>query len=317
MTTTTFKIVGFDLGHAESAVCVSGADSSAQPEPIELSGAERDRQLLTVVGITRQGRTVVGQEASTARDLVEFHVGFKDQDLDNPEVAEPLRLFVRALAEDAVRRGHIPSDGSARWIVGAPSGWSEVVRRQYAELLQSAGLTLVEVTSESRAALLYARDADEVEIRDGQIDGDVLICDLGGLSSDYTRVKGLAPKPVDFGNVRLGAGLIDLEIMRRQLETELPPNIKQVLSTIPAERRRFELICRRAKEAYFNASPDTVNNPGYEAGVSARIYDQDDRASTVDVYLRKPEMEAVLDAPQAALGGVSWRAAFRRDLESA
>lgn len=312
-------IVGFDLGHAETTLAKTRGASATSPEPVPLKGAPSGHPLLTVVGVQRNGTVMVGQEAAGAHGLTELHVAFKSPHFDDPTVSKPVQLFVEKVVEDAQENGHIPGNGAIHWTFGAPAGWPKQVRERYAQLLRNVGLGDAEVISESRGALLYARDAGDVRVDEGRLRSSVLIVDIGSSTTDYTRVRNLAPQPIDHGNVALGAGLIDAEIMRRVLvDPRLNPAVRMTVQSCPSEQRRLELICRRAKEEYFSAPEEAlVTDPFAERGYVGRLFPPEGRPVTVEVWLTKADMEAVLDTPLPALGNRSWRTAFREDFAAA
>ena len=69
------KILGFDLGDGESAVAVRDADSTVEPRMLPLLGRT---SLLSAVG-TREGRIVVGEEASVLAGAQDAQVRFKSR----------------------------------------------------------------------------------------------------------------------------------------------------------------------------------------------------------------------------------------------
>ncbi|HLH59844.1 MAG TPA: Hsp70 family protein [Streptosporangiaceae bacterium] len=309
-------IVGFDLGHGQTALAVAHADKDTYPAVLDLPGAV-GRQHVTAVAEHPGRGVLIGEEAAAARGISQLWLGFKSPDLGEESVSRPITLFVGKLVADLRAKALIPA-GPVRWVVGAPSGWAPSVRRAYARVLRKAGLTDVDVISESRAALLYARESGDVDLGAGGVDRPVLIVDIGSSTTDYTSVVGREATPLDHGNIRLGANLIDREILRYVLERHpLRGQLEEAMLDSPAERLRLELLCRRAKEDYFRVPSDRFrDDPDTRVSQMTEVATRDGYLDVV-VRLRKADMDAILAAPQKALAGLSWVEAFGSDLKMA
>jgi hypothetical protein len=311
-------VVGFDLGHGETAVTVANAGKTAPPTVLDLPGSSR-RQHVTAVAEHATRGVIVGEEAAYARDVSSLYLAFKAPDLDREDVKKPIKLFVGKIRDDIVAESMLPKGrGAPRWVFGAPSGWSPELREKYAKLLKSQKLAHVEVTPESRAALLYARDSGEVEIDADQLKGAVLIVDIGSSTTDFTSVIGQHDRPIDQGT-QLGANLIDKMILERELSAH--PQREAIEETIHRDRYtrlRLELTCRKAKEEFFRTDPSR-----FEADPETVIYASPYAFKTEQgniIFmpgLTRAAMDEVLDTPLAALDDRSWRQVFREDLTEA
>ena len=308
-------IVGFDLGHGQTALALAHADRDTYPAVLDLPGAV-GRQHVTAVAEHPSRGVLIGEEAAGARGITHLWLGFKSPELDEDSVSRPTILFVRKLVADLRDKALIPA-GKVHWVVGAPSGWSATTRKTYAKVLRKAGLDDLEVISESRAALLYARESGDVDLGSGHIDRPVLIVDIGSSTTDYTSVVGREAVPLDHGNVRLGANLIDREILRYVLERHPQRNqLEEAMIDSPAERLRLELLCRRVKEDYFRVPPDRFrDDPDTRVSQMTEVATRDGYLDVV-VRLRKADMDAILAVPQKSLAGKSWVEAFRSDLKT-
>jgi hypothetical protein len=310
-------IVGFDFGHGETALATAHTGKLTAPAVLTLPGSTR-KQHITAVAEHPQRGVLVGEEAWSARGTTSFYLGFKDQEFERDGAHKPIAMFVQKIVDDVRRNRLVPENGAVRWVFGAPSGWSKSRREKYERLFRSFGLTRVEVVPESRGALLYARESGELEIVPGKSRGTVLIVDIGSSTTDYTSVIGLEATPADDGNTRLGAALIDKEILKRVLERHQDRALlEDLMQDYPDERRRLELICRRAKESYFLTPQDRFKeDPDARVGAIEAVPTR--RGDViVDVRLSRADMEAVLSAPIGSLGGRSWKAAFHDDLKAA
>jgi hypothetical protein len=308
-------VVGFDLGHGESAVAWCKSRATNAPTVVALTGASGSgKQQVTAVAEHADRGVLVGEEAVNALGVDSLYLAFKSPQLERPEVRHPVELFVGRIRDDVVGNSPVPANGDAKWVFGAPSGWSATLRTDYRSVLGVVGFGDVEVVPESRAALLYARDSEEVSVSAGQIAGTVLICDLGSSTSDFTYVTGFRMQPVDRGT-QLGAHLIDKTIRDRAIATSPQrAELEELIHEDRFWRLRLELLCRQAKEAFFRTDPGRfVANPGETVIRTRRIETRHGRLYFT-VELSADDMREVLDTPQPALDGQSWRAAFEADL---
>jgi hypothetical protein len=311
-------VVGFDLGHGETAVTTAHVDKTTPPNVLDLGGATgTGRQHVTAVAEHPARGVLVGVEAAEAIGITSLYLGFKGPELDRDEVRRPVRLFVDRIRDDVVSRSMLPKARRSRWVFGAPSGWSPNLRREYATLLKGVGLDDVEVTPESRAALLYARETAELTVSRGQLAGVVLIVDIGSSTTDFTSVVGHKDRPIDQGT-RLGAALIDRTILAHVLANHPDRDlIEEVLQDDRFERLRLELTCRQAKEAFFRTDPNRfVADPNAKVATIRKVTTPR-RTVYFEVELSAADMDEVLNAPQPTLEGRSWREAFRDDLQAA
>lgn len=304
--------VGFDLGHGESAIAWALVDKDNKPGVVDLPGAT-GRQHITAVAEHPQRGVLVGEEALTARGVSSLFFAFKSPYLARDEVRRPVELFVEKVVEDVEEARLLPTARRARWIFGAPSGWSGGLRDAYRDLLATAGCPELEVIPESRAALLYARDAGEVVLDEKQLSGAVLVVDMGSSTTDFTAVEGLRAKPFDHGT-ELGAHLLDKTVMARVLRDR--PELQDVFDEDQWERQRMELACRKTKETFFRtdrrrfaANPDETITGLYQTQTAPR--------QVVVIELTERDMREVMETPQPALKGQSWLEAFRADLQAA
>ncbi|WP_406356279.1 Hsp70 family protein [Streptomyces sp. NBC_00658] len=313
-------VVGFDLGHGETALAVARAYGTATPGVLDLPGSTR-RQVVTAVAELEGHGVLIGEAALTAAGVRYLATEFKSEDMKEAQVRRPVILFVSKIVEEVRTRGLIPLDRPPLWVFGVPSGWSDAVRRRYAELLEEAVQGDVEIVRESRAAMLYARDSGEAAPAAGRLSGQVMIADLGHLTCDYTYIADYAgSSPKDHGNPALGAALIDEAIRAYVVEHHQDRDrINDILLRDPTELRRLRVLCRRAKETFFRTPEATLRlNPRARAGEMGLITDPDSAEEIiVNARLSTDEMNTVLDSPLTALAGRSWREAFRTDLSEA
>jgi hypothetical protein len=310
-------VVGFDLGHGETALAIARVTASTTPAVVDLPGATR-RQHVTAVAESSAGDVIIGEEAMRTPHVRRLWFGFKCPRFDDPQTRTPMLAFVRRIVSDLVDNGTISDPAKLNWVFGMPSGWTAEHRRKYTALLKEAGLPNATVIAESRAALLYARDSGEVAVSDQRILQQVLIVDIGSSTTDYTHVRELSERAVDHGNVDLGASLIDKQIA--QLAIDRHPDgaqFRDLLAIDPHADRKLELACRETKETFFRTRRAELLARNARVGSLYPVELSSGEEKVLDLRLSVADMDAVLDAPQSTLGNRSWREAFRADVRRA
>ena len=209
------KILGFDLGDGESAVTLLDGESTVEPRVLPLCGRT---SLLSAVA-TRDGRIVVGEEASVLSGALDAQVRFKSRYLTDPQAAASVRAFAQGvmgllLAEEPGLMAEVSST-----VVGCPAGWGEGRREQYAALIESAGFPNVRVVPEPRAAFLYARHARGLRIDAELMRESAMVIDIGSSTTDFAYiVDGHQQNLALFGDTNLGGGVLDELILRRAVQ---------------------------------------------------------------------------------------------------
>ncbi|MFJ8112671.1 Hsp70 family protein [Streptomyces sp. NPDC096132] len=323
-------VIGFDLGHGDTALTkvhvgtrTGGAalgDRNAPPEVIELGGDRR--QLVTAVAVTPQDAVLIGEDA-VAHEGSRKYVAFKSPDLDEADVRIPLELFARRVVED-VRATHLGGAPRVRWVFGHPSGWTPDQVAGYRELLaEVCAPDEVSLVPESRAALLYARDAGDIPDSDSLTGTDLaastLIVDIGSSTTDYTSVVDGKGRLVDHGNVVLGAHLIDKSLLA--LAVDRSPDARRLRAELrenPDAAQTLEIAARKLKEKFFALSPERLrSNPRMRVRTTEEVFTEDDDILALTLTIDQDDMARILAQPLTALEGRSWQDACRQDLAAA
>lgn len=309
-------IVGFDYGHAETALARAMASSTAPPSLVDLPGAMGTRQIVTAVATSREHGVVLGQAAVELRDPDELYLAFKSPELSKAEVRRPMTLFAQSLVEQGTQEGRLTDAAGTRWYFGAPSGWSKEVRSEYRVLLEDAGFEHVEVISESRAAMLYARDSGEVDV-EADSSTTLLVIDLGSSTTDLTSVWRLKERPLDFGS-QLGAGLLDREILERLFTTHRDgEELEELAARHRPIKLQLEFLCRRVKEDLFRKGSEALRADPTTSAIATGKFPPGRDGILVTFELSAEDMDEVIDTPLAALDGRSWREALRAQMVAA
>lgn len=301
------EIIGFDLGHGESALTVTRMSQDSEPMPLQVTNTDN---MITAVGRTEKGEIRLGNQAiRLAHQLVESYVRFKDPELDDhPTAGKATRLFVSGIAEK-LRDGSakLSNFDQALFYVGCPSEWSNRTQKKYRALLKESGLPNVKVVPESRAAFIFSREVGELD--EEELLQKVLLIDVGSSTTDLTVSDGLNEHPIDLGHNVLGAGLLDQLIFDRVVvQSPNPDEIKNYLETHPVKGVELDVKCRQAKHEYFNEFAGTGEsvNDVFLAGQTPLV-----------IVLNDAVMAELLEAPIDKLGGLSWRSSFRQYLNKA
>ncbi|MBC7269775.1 MAG: hypothetical protein H5T76_13865 [Streptomyces sp.] len=328
----TVAVIGFDLGHGDTALTkvhvgtrsdtAALGDRNAPPEIIELGGDRK--QLITAVAVTGDGQVLVGEAAVDVPGARTF-VAFKSPDLEREETGRPLELFARHVVEE-VRATRLTGAPAVRWMFGHPSGWHpDQVAAYQALLAEICAPDEVGLVPESRAALLYARDAGDVREsakRDrAALVASTLIVDIGSSTTDYTWVVDGTGRPVDHGNVVLGAHLIDKALLK--LAVDRSPDVRRLRAALADETGRgaaqtLEIAARKLKEKFFGIDPRRFQtHPRTRVRTTEEVFTADDEVLELTLTIDQDDMAAVLDRPVPALGDRSWKDAYREDLAAA
>ena len=305
---TISEVIGFDLGHAETAVTKANMGATTQPAVLKVQG---QAPMVTAVAETG-GQVLVGKDAYSGRNPEGLNVAFKSLRLKDHVTRRPTKLFVQRIVEMLIEERKIAGGAESLFVVGHPSDWRGAVPRDYEALLQEAGMQQVRVVAESRAAFLAAREWLDIPLDD--LEGSVLIIDIGSSTTDFTYVVHREEKLTDFGSSELGAGILDKIILERSLNAEL----RGLFEAYPQYQAQCLLFSREVKESYFNSN-DTEKTP---AEIIKRISEKRIR---FEVEIGNGEMDEILatpignylQQPDDELRGFDWPSAFRKELQGA
>ncbi len=309
------QVIGFDLGHGETALTQVWADKSNHPESIELNG---QKSIITAVAKTEEGKILYGIKAIEAKGVDELDICFKNRPSSDEKLQISIGRFSKAIYQDLINQEKIAPKESHLFFVGCPSGWSDEERNDYKELLASfGGIRNLTVVKESRAAMMHVKERipssgkKEEEDRFAQaLNSSILVIDLGSSTADFTCVTGLASDtPLDFG-CDLGASLIDKAILELTLDQhKQKQEIEKIFKDYPRLKVLFELKCREAKEQYFKNPCDRPR------GIIEEQLDYEHHI-TLKPSVDRNTMGKILNQGISKLGGKSWIAFFRDTLES-
>ncbi|HIU46462.1 MAG TPA: Hsp70 family protein [Candidatus Fimadaptatus faecigallinarum] len=311
------EFFGVDMGDGESAVSWLRSDTQTEPQMLEICGS---KSIITALGVLKDGKSVIGEEACQIADPMALHLRFKSKYLkDTQTVSGYIDRFARVLVDELKRGGRMLDGENVRCAIGCPSGWNGQTRRAYAQLFGRAGFPNVRVVSESRAAFLYSRESGELRMSSELLGKPTLIIDAGSSTTDFTFVEELTEQrlPVhDFGDTALGGGLIEQELLRINLKRQDNPELNALLERYPQCRARCEMEARKVKEMYFTRQRRGNAGATVPCESSVKLYCALPPI-TVDISCDDADMQQALNAPLAELGGLSFMQAYKRALEDA
>lgn len=302
------RYIGFDMGDGESAVAILEHGSGIEPIVQELCGS---KSILSAVGKSN-GEIVIGEQAYTSSLADDLAVRFKSRFTYDTASYETVSLFVRGVLKALQSGGTLYADDC--FVVGCPAGWNAACRARYQDILHRAGIQRLQVISESRAAFLYAKYAKTVALDIDVIRQSALVVDIGSSTLDFAYiVNGRETGVGTFGDIALGGGLLDAELLRRAVaENRQRKELESVFAQSRSWYSYCEIEARRVKEQYFTQA---AADPKASVKKQVRVCYEGTQRLTLAMDAR---MEALLvDTPLESLGGQSFSQAVRAALEHA
>ena len=340
----TNHYLGFDLGHADTAIALLGGntqDRYAAPANIEIQGQSIQPTALARGKTEGQEALVIGgraiREASKASDGAETRLkaAFKTRPKHLGDARADIRdFFATCLAEAAF--DPIPPQGwsAVNVAVGCPSSWSadsDIV--QYKDLLADglSGTAMehcaLDVVPESRAALLQAIDNPNSPLTMAARQENILVIDIGSSTLDFSLI---APEqkaaPLLDAGIDLGASFFDRQLLDHVLASE--PQAQKFLHHNPHYRDLWIYHARRTKEQYFIDAPtddqDVVTGAPlqtYFAGGRRRTLSLDVTGEAFISFRQAPldrdlHPSAELNLDPLMLRGMSWEQIYEASLRA-
>jgi molecular chaperone DnaK (HSP70) len=245
MNNKKLEIIGFDLGHGETALSKILGDN---PQPKQLLLHKKNCQPTMIAYHPEQG-VLFGEQALNAK-VTDFQIAFKKRPTSESNYQKVMIDYVNAIYQHLLQTDQLKKDDQNHFFIGCPSEWTNAEIAEYQKLFQSSHLPEVSVTRESFAALMQSKESDL--LTGEEIKSNVLVIDVGSSTTDFTLIKaGIHEEDDDFG-IDLGAGLIDKAILDYSLsQNKDQAKIENVFQTASLYKHRCEFKCRRAKEEYF------------------------------------------------------------------
>lgn len=302
------RYIGLDIGDGESAVSAFEQGSGIEPIILPVAGCG---SVLSAVG-RLGGEIIIGERAYTEQLADGLSVRFKSRFTFDTAVSSDIVSFVKGVLKDLRQSNQLKPDD--RFVIGCPAGWSTATRSRYRDLMIEAGLPDPQVISESRAAFLYAKYAKTVALDVDILNESALVVDIGSSTLDFAYiVDGRETGVGTFGEVALGGGLLDAELLRLAVEQSRDREaIKRVFAESKSWYSYCELEARRIKEAYYSRlSKDPT------ACIKKQLRVCYDGIQKLNLHLDAAQADAITRRPLSVLGGRSFAQAIDDALANA
>ena len=186
-------IIGIDLGHGETsaALCPLQWDTPVgQLEPAkDLDMGGNKKVVPSAITILDDGTAYIGDSAFNPDVLkkADVHVCFKKAPRDMN--GEDEKLMIRFMQEvyRYIRENNsaILTDNNHLVYIATPSGWDKMTQDLYMQMAKVAGLPIVGLTKESRAAFVRAQHDTTTGIGKN-IEKGAIVFDMGSSTLDFT-----------------------------------------------------------------------------------------------------------------------------------
>ena len=163
MNTRVLEIVGFDLGHGETAVAKAMMQSDADPEVLTIYGQKNQ---ITALGIHPEGGVLIAEMAVKRPGVTQLEISFKRRPTDDAAFRQTVRMFLEAYYRYLIDNHLVEGGEASFFFVGYPAGWSAKEREEYETLLKEAGIPQLSVVPESRAAFMHAKETGQLTMNE-------------------------------------------------------------------------------------------------------------------------------------------------------
>ncbi len=274
-------VVAIDFGHGETsaAICALDWDTNAgQREDnvldIDLDSRARKKVITSAICLSN-GSAYIGDEAfEHTDDNAGIRVCFKQKPTSLTGDMEKLMIAYMKAVYARIRESQQElSDDNHIVYIARPSGWSEDDAKElYRQMALNAGIPLAGLTSESRAAIFYAKSPSVNFSK--EISKGCMVFDLGSSTLDYTYLSD-DDSPIDHG-YNLGASIIDELIYEEYMLSNT--DVAEFIKKYPVYRDALLFKARKFKEDAYGRNEDskTVMSFFFDSIISenAETYDE-------------------------------------------
>lgn len=281
-------VVGIDYGHGETsaAICPIEWDKDAgQRETkvfdIDLDRAARKKVITSAICHVSDG-ILIGDEAfEHMTDNNGIRVCFKQKPESLDGTAEKLMIdYMKAVYARIRESQEELTDTNHIVYIARPSGWiEEEAKEMYRQMAIQAGIPLGGLTSESRAAIFYAKSPNVNFAK--EISKGAIVFDLGSSTLDFTFLSD-TDKPVDYG-YNLGASIIDNAILENMILKD--EDVNDFVNKYPAYRDALKFKARKFKEDAYGRNEDSKTIGGFPLG-NVIAEDEESYDDYADTYVK-------------------------------
>ena len=262
-------VVGIDFGHGETsaAICPIEWDKDAglrelNVQDIDLDRAARKKVITSSICRASDGIVIGEQAFEHMTDNNGIRVCFKQRPESLEGEPEKLMMdFMKAVYSKIRENCDELTDDNHVVYIARPSGWiDEEAKELYRQMALQVGIPLAGLTSESRAAIFYAK-TPRINFTNDIAKG-AIVFDLGSSTLDFTYLSS-GEKPIDFG-YNLGASKIDEAILENMILSN--PQVKEFEQKYPQYRDALKFEARKFKEYAYSRSETTKSVKPFSMG---------------------------------------------------
>lgn len=266
-------VIGIDFGHGETsaAICPLEWDTEAGKQEknftdIDIDIRGRKNVITSAICVSDQGVYIGAEAFEHVDNKGGIRLNFKQKPSNIDGEAEKLMTHFMEAVYNRIREIQPQlTDTNHIVYIARPSGWQdEKAKEFYQQMAIRAGIPLGGLTSESRAAIFYAKGIGSFA---NHITQGAIVFDLGSSTLDLTHISD-QDKPIDYG-YDLGASIIDRVIFQEMI-VKNNETIATFLKKFPVYEDALIFIARKFKEAAYsrNEQSKTIVNSTLESYIS-------------------------------------------------
>jgi len=177
-------VVGFDLGHAETALTMVNLKSEHKNEPAIKVKVDGESNFITAIAYHPKKGVLIGKPATTTEGVTDSHLAFKQRPNNDSNYQRILADYVRYIYQAVKAAGYGITDENTLFIVGCPTDWATEKNRDLVAIYETifrdkARIPHFKVVAESRGALMNAIESGDIAASLGELSGRALVVDLG------------------------------------------------------------------------------------------------------------------------------------------
>lgn len=262
-------VVGIDFGHGETsaAICplewgVDAGKRESNAEDIDMDISARKKVIPSAICRMADGKLIIGDEVfEHMTDNNGIRLAFKQRPTSLEGEQELLMVDYMKAIYNRIRESRSElTDTNHIVYIARPSGWIDQQSKDlYSQMALNAGIPLGGLTSESRAAIFYAKS--QVNFAN-EISRGAIVFDLGSSTLDFTYLSD-DNQPVDYG-YNLGASIIDETILVKMILSN--EEVAEFLQKYPLYRDALKFKARKFKEEAYSRNEMSKTIGGFPLG---------------------------------------------------
>ena len=298
-------IVGIDFGHGETSAAIKEiewgvseglAKNEVQDIRINESSNINDKVIVSAISQNGDAEPFIGRDAFDVKQLndgANIRVCFKTPPKDINGVNEQLMITFMKTVYGTIRKMETRlTDENHIVYIARPSGWNdEDVKERYRQMALMAGIPLGGLTSESRAAIFYAKNTPGIDFK-REIEKGAIVFDLGSSTLDFTYLSDKA-NAIDQGYPD-GASIIEKSIFKTKINSN--DGVQKLLLNHPQYKDVLFFQAREIKESVFaEKKVSGIDRTFCLRTVMARDCSDYDELKNVQVEIEYENIQSMID----------------------